>query len=65
MTDIDEMAEALDNLMLHKAAAMLRAQHEAIRVLREALNAMVYEGHWSADEKAKAALAATEDVCKN
>ena len=43
------------------AAKMLRKQDAAIRQLREALEAMVYEGHWSADEKAKAALAATEE----
>jgi hypothetical protein len=44
-----------------EVAAMLRKQDAAIQQLREALEVMVYEGHWSADEKAKAALAATEE----
>jgi hypothetical protein len=49
------------------AAAMLRAQHEAIKVLREALNDVLewgtdekYQRAGAACDKAKAALAATE-----
>lgn len=70
IADLLEQVPMARRVGVPEVAAMLRKQGAAIRQLREALNAMVYEGHWSADEKAKAsadekakaALAATENL---
>jgi hypothetical protein len=45
----------------NKQLERIERQNIAIQQLREALTALVYEGHWSADEQAKVALAATEN----
>ena len=64
-----ELADKLINYPCSKASLetaageMLRAQHEAIRVLREALGEIEWsnDSKWQSD-RARAALAATENL---
>ena len=65
-----ELADMLESLTrstpykrLEDAAVMIRRQHEAIKVLREALNSVIYRGDTlEAWDEANAALAATENL---
>jgi hypothetical protein len=63
--ELAEMLESLGRSTPYKrcdeAATMLRKQHTAIKQLWEALHFLLVTAHVSADEQAKAALAATEE----
>jgi len=61
-----ELADGMESVGHRNTAAMLRKQHEAIRQLREALEHSVKYVPELADVPGiKAALAATENICKN
>jgi len=51
---------------VEESAAMPRAQHEAIKTLREACQDIVWEfGECIISYKCREALAATEEICKD